>query len=131
VSWSRTTVKRSTLDETTNEIVTETLEQDGSYVQKIPTQTTFNVAWTGRSTTVAADLTTSRLNSHLHLGAERRFGVLAVRGGLHTDDDAEVQFSWGAGVGVSRLWFDVGFQTHNQTFTGERGLLLGTSIAIR
>ena len=30
-----------------------------------------------------------------------------------------------------RPWLDVGFQTHNRTFTGERGLTMGTSIAIR
>jgi len=131
VTWGSTTLEHSTLDEATNEIVTETLEENRVYVQKIPTQTTFNVAWTGQSSTVAADLTTSRLNSHLHLGAERRLGLVALRGGLYTDNDAEVQFSWGAGVGFSRVWFDLGFQTHNQSITGERGLLMGTSIAIR
>ena len=131
VHWGSTTLERATLDEQTNEVVTQTLETNSSYVQKIPMQSTFNVAWTGRSTLVSADLTTSRLNSSLHFGAERRLGPLAVRGGLHTDVNAEVQYSWGAGVGVSHLWFDLGFQTHNRTFTGERGLIMGSSIAIR
>lgn len=131
VHWGSTTLEHATLDEQTNEVVTETLETNSSYVQKIPMQSTINVAWTGSRTLVSADLTTSRLNSGLHLGAERRWGPLAVRGGLHTDENVELQYSWGAGVGFSRLWFDLGFQTHNRSFTGERGLIMGTSIAIR
>jgi hypothetical protein len=35
------------------------------------------------------------------------------------------------GVGLSRLWLDLGFQTHSRSITGERGLMLGTSLAIR
>ena len=111
VHWGSTTLEQARLDEQTNEVVTETLESNSAYVQKIPMQSTFNVAWSGRKTQVSADLTTSSLNSSLHLGAERRLGPLAVRGGLHTDGNAAVQYSWGAGVGFSRLWFDLGFQT--------------------
>jgi hypothetical protein len=131
VHWGSTTLEQATLDQQTNEVLTETLESNSSYVQKIPMQSTFNVAWTGRRTSVSADLTTSRLESALHLGAERRLGPVAVRGGLYTDNNADLQYAWGAGVGFSRVWFDLGFQTHNRTFTGERGLILGSSIAIR
>ncbi|MFQ5600719.1 MAG: DUF5723 family protein [Candidatus Krumholzibacteriia bacterium] len=131
IHWSRTQVERAWLDEATNEIVTETVETDTEYTQKIPMQTTFNVSWRGTRTILAADITTSSLSTNLHLGAERQVGPVAVRGGLLTDDDASLQVSWGFGFGLSSLWFDLGFQTHNRSFTGERGVTLGTSIALR
>jgi len=67
----------------------------------------------------------------MHAGAERRLGPMALRGGVLTDDQERMQYAWGAGVGLAHVWVDVGFQTHNRTVTGERGLTLGTSLAIR
>jgi hypothetical protein len=130
VHWSRTIVQQTALDTLTNEVVTGP-EVDEPYTLRIPTQTTLNVGWTGERTVLAADFTTSSWSSGLHLGAERRVRFLALRGGVLTDDRDRLQYAWGFGLGVSKLWFDVGFQTHNQTLTGERGLTLGTSLAIR
>ena len=57
--------------------------------------------------------------------------MLALRGGILTDERAQVQYAWGLGLGLSRLWLDLGFQTHSRTITGERGLILATSLALR
>lgn len=129
--WGRTEVEHSWLDEASGEMVTETLADGEPYTQHLPTQTSLNVSWTGRRTLLAADLVTSRWGTNVHLGAERRLGRMALRGGVLTDDRSELQAAWGAGVAVSRVWLDVGFQTHALAVTGERGITLGTSIALR
>jgi hypothetical protein len=56
---------------------------------------------------------------------------LALRSGLQTDYGHRVQFSGGIGIGSPRWSFDLALLTHNRTFTGERGLMLGTSIGLR
>jgi hypothetical protein len=131
IRWNRTTVEAAHLDDATSDVIVETLESGLSYTQTIPMQTTVNVGWSRGALAVAADVTSTKFATLLHLGAERRFGLLALRGGLLLDEDTRVQYACGAGVGMSRLWLDVGLQTHNHTFTGEQGLLLGTSIAFR
>ena len=128
--WSGTEVRHTTMD-STGALVTETLATDGEYTSHLPVQTTLNLAWSGERTVLAADLTTSRLNTALHLGAERRLGWLALRGGLRTDDRSQLQYAWGVGLGLSKLWLDLGFETHSLSITGERGLTLATSLAIR
>lgn len=128
--WGRSVIERAWWDASANAIRTELRESDASYIQRLPTQTTFNMAWTGGPTVLAADVSTSRLGTHLHFGAERRLGPLAVRGGMLTDDHG-LQYAGGLGFGVERLWLDVGVQTHSRTLTGERGVTLGTSIALR
>lgn len=131
VHWSSVEVGHAYLDEATDEVVTESWTSEAGYTVRVPIQTTLNAAWTGLSTVVAADLTTSRWGTGLHLGAERRVGPLALRGGLSSVSQEGVQYAWGVGVGLSRLWLDFGFQTHSRSFTGERGLTFGTSLALR
>ncbi len=131
VHWSGTQVDHSYLDDVTGEVVTETLSDSEPYTSKLPQQTTLNVAWTGHRTLLAADLTTNRWGTEMHVGAERKLGILAMRGGMLTDDNSKVQYAWGAGLGLAHVCFDLGFQTHNHTVTGERGMTLGTSLAIR
>jgi hypothetical protein len=130
VHWGRSIVERAWWDDATNSLESEVLATDASYTQKLPTQTTFNLAWTGGRTLLAADLTTSRLGTHLHFGAEQSFGPLAVRSGILTDKQG-LQYAGGVGIGVERFWLDVGVQTHSRTITGERGVTLGTSVAVR
>jgi hypothetical protein len=131
IRWGDTEVERTYLDPATDEVVTQTLASGEAYTSKLPTQTTLNAAWTGNRTVLAADLTTNRRGTELHVGAERRLGPLALRGGVLTDERSRVQYAWGAGVGMGPVWFDLGFQTHQRTVTGERGLTLGTSFAVR
>lgn len=131
VRWGSTEVEHSYLDPFTDEVVTETVATNEPFTSKLPTQTTFNVSWTGARTILAADLSTNRWGTEMHAGAERRVGPLALRGGVLTDEKDRMQYAWGAGVGLAHVWVDVGFQTHNRTITGERGLTLGTSLAIR
>jgi hypothetical protein len=127
VRWNKTIVRHTTLRDSlvTDPDVTE------PYTFRIPTQTTLNVGWTGSRTVLAADLTTSSWSTAVHVGAEQRLGALALRGGVLTDERSRVQYACGLGLGVSRLWVDLGLQTHNRSITGERGLTLGTSLAIR
>jgi len=130
VRWSSTEVEHSYYDEVTQQEVTETLPSSPYSVQ-LPTTTTLNVAWTGTRTTLAADVTTNHWSTEFHAGAERRVGPLALRSGLLSDGEARLQYAWGLGLGLGPVWFDLGFQTHNRTLSGERGLTFGTSVALR
>jgi hypothetical protein len=129
--WGSTELEHSYLDEASGEIVSETVARGESFVQRLPMQTTVNVSWSGRSTVLAADLTTSRWGTMTHLGAERKIRWLALRGGLLTDERKELQYACGVGLGVGSVWFDVGMQTHGFALTQERGYTLGTSFALR
>lgn len=131
VHWTGTEVEHTYLDDATGELRTETVATGENYTSRLPTQTALNAAWTGATTTLAADVVTSRWGTSLHAGAERRIGPLALRAGMLTDSEWRLQYAWGAGVGAGHVWLDVGFQTHNRSITGERGLTLGTSLAIR
>ncbi len=131
VHWTGTEVEHTYLDDVTGELQTETVATGENYTSRLPTQTALNAAWTGTTTTLAADVVTSRWGTSLHAGAERRIGPLALRAGMLTDSEWRLQYAWGAGVGAGHVWLDVGFQTHNRSITGERGLTLGTSLAIR
>jgi hypothetical protein len=130
VYWGATVVEHSYLDEATGEMVNETVAEDEPYTHHLPTQTTLNVGWSGSRTQVGADLTTSRWGTTTHLGAERRLGLVALRAGLLTDARRKLQYACGFGVGMARLWFDVGLQSHAYAMTDERGWTLGTSFAI-
>jgi hypothetical protein len=131
VTWSRTTLEHTYLDPATNEMITETLAENAPYTVRLPAQTACNVSWTGRRTVLAADVTTSRWATLVHLGAERVLGPLALRGGLHTDERHMFQYSGGIGLGLGPVWLDLALQTHGYAVTTERGLTFGTSLALR
>ncbi len=131
IYWGNTTLERATLNEATNEVETVVVEEGADWTQKLPTQATLNAAWTGHRTMLAGDITTSRFGTELHLGAERITGPVALRTGLRTDGDVRVQYAAGVGFGFSRVWLDFGLETHNRSFTGERGYTLGTSLSLR
>ncbi len=131
IHWSRTRVYHSVWDEATRDLQTTLVARDQPFVQSLPTQGTFNIGWMSRKTALSADVVASRLGTLVHFGAERRTGPLALRGGMLTDYDTRVQWAAGLGIGGQSLSFDVALQTHNRTFTGERGLMLATSFALR
>lgn len=131
IFWGKTTLERAFVNEATNEIETTVVERGTSWTQKLPTQATFNVAWTGPRTTFAGDISSSRFGTELHLGAERIAGPVALRTGLSTDSSVRLQYAAGVGLGFARVWLDIALATHNRSFTSERGLTLGTSLRLR
>jgi hypothetical protein len=112
-------------------MTTATLEADVPHTLNLPAQAVWNLSWTGRRTVLAADVTTSRWATLLHLGAERLVGPLAVRAGMRTDERQLLQYSGGVGLGLGPVWLDIALQTHGYAVTSERGLTLGTSLAWR
>lgn len=131
IFWGKTTLERARVDALTNQVETSVVEYGQPYTQRLPLQATLNAAWSGYHTTLAGDVTTSRFGTELHLGAERLVGPIALRSGLRTDTQARLQYAGGVGLGFSRVWLDVGLSSHNQTFTSQRGLTLGTSLSLR
>ncbi len=131
VHWGSTLVWQSFLDEATGAVQSAIVGRDEPFTQKLPMQGTANISWSGGKTMLAADIVTSRLGTMAHVGVERRAGPLALRSGVQTDQEARVQLAGGIGIGSSRFMVDLALQTHNRNLTGERGLLRGTSLALR
>lgn len=131
VWFGGTELEHSYLDQVTGEIVSENVLSGERYRWHLPTQTTLNIGWTGDATILAADLTTTRWATTAHMGAERRISMLALRGGLLTDERHHLQYACGMGVGFGSVWLDLGLQSHGFALTDERGWTLGTSLAIR
>ena len=131
IYWNDTLLQSTWWDGASNQVQTEVLADRDPYTQKIPLQSTLHAAWTQRRTVWAGDVTSSRLGTTGHVGVERRVGPLALRGGLLTDTSVRLQYAGGIGFGFPSLSFDLALQTHNRTFTGERGLMLGASFALR
>jgi len=97
---------------------------------KLPVSYVANVAYSVGSATLGATIINSGRGTTLHVGAEQRFGPLAVRGGLSRDTRKRMQFSWGGGVRLGPLGLDVGFFTHSSSLSDERGITMATSLAI-
>jgi hypothetical protein len=79
---------------------------------------------------LAASLVKTVGDPSLHLGAERRFGWWALRGGGFMDNRQLPQASAGAGVRLGVVGVDMGLATHSRTLTGERGVEMAISLVL-
>jgi hypothetical protein len=84
----------------------------------------------GTGTTVGGDVVNSGRGTVIHVGAEQRTGPFAVRGGVSRDQRKKMQFGAGAGLRFGALGLDVGFWTHSNSFSTQRGITMATSISI-
>ena len=77
-----------------------------------------------------ANILNSGRGTTVHVGAEKRVGPFAVRGGVARDRRKQIQFGWGGGVRLGFLGLDVGFATTSQNLSSERGIVMATSLTI-
>jgi hypothetical protein len=98
---------------------------------ELPTSYIANVAYDlGSGTTVGGNILYNGRRTVIHVGGEQRVGMLALRGGVARDHRKKVQLGWGAGLFLGKISLDVGFWTHSQALSDERGITMATSISV-
>jgi len=105
----------------------------GNHVEtktKLPVSYMANVAYTVGNTTLGADVLNTGRGATVHVGGEQRLGVLALRGGIARDQRKRIEFGWGGGLRFGPLGLDVGFWTHTNSLSNQRGITMATSLSI-
>jgi hypothetical protein len=130
LTWGDTRTDFQHYDTTTSNIVT-----DSSYVHqqtktKLPVLYLGNLAYTTGSTTVGLNILNGGNGTLVRVGAEQRLGVFVFRGGLGRDQRKKVQFGGGGGIRMGPIELDVGFATHSNSLSDERGITMATSLSI-
>jgi len=97
---------------------------------KLPVSYIANLAYTVGNTTLGADVLNTGRGSVVHIGGEQRIGLFAVRGGVARDQRKRIEFGFGGGLRFGGLGLDVGFWTHTNSLSNERGITMATSLSI-
>lgn len=130
LTWSNSIRERYTLDPDSNTVVKQTVATGQEAKTKLPVSYLLSGSVRILGTQVGGDFLHSAGGVSVHLGAEQSLGPFAVRGGVSRDTRERIQFGLGGGVRLGAVSLDVGLMTHSQSFSGERGLRLGTSVSI-
>ena len=97
---------------------------------KLPVSYIANVAYTVGNTTLGADVLNNGRGATVHVGGEQRVGLVALRGGIARDQRKRIEFGWGGGLRFGPLGLDVGFWTHTNSLSNQRGITMATSFSI-
>ncbi|OLC05291.1 MAG: hypothetical protein AUH78_03325 [Gemmatimonadetes bacterium 13_1_40CM_4_69_8] len=97
---------------------------------KLPVSYLVNLAYTVGKTTLGADVLNSGRGTTVHVGGEQRVGVLVLRGGVARDQRKRMEFGWGGGLRFGGLGVDLGFWTHTNSLSNQRGVTMATSLSI-
>jgi hypothetical protein len=97
---------------------------------KLPVSYIANLAYTVGNTTLGADVLNTGRGTVVHVGGEQRVGLFAVRGGVARDQRKRIEFGFGGGLRFGGLGLDVGFWTHTNSLSNERGITMATSLSI-
>src|SRR6266496_1387168 len=101
-----------------------------STTTKLPVSYIANVTYTVGKTTLGADVLNTGRGATVHVGGEQRIGLIAVRGGVARDQRKRIELGFGGGVRLGPLGLDVGFWTHTNSLSNERGVTMATSFSI-
>ncbi len=131
LTWSDTKVQRVAYDPVSDSVRTTLVQNHVESKSKLPITYIANAAIRmGATTTVGGDIVNSGRGTVIHVGAEQRVGVFALRGGVSRDQRKKMQFGWGGGVRLGPLGLDAGFWTHSNSFADKRGITMATSISL-
>ena len=97
---------------------------------KLPVSYIANLAYTVGNTTLGADVLNTGRGSIVHVGGEQRVGVIVLRGGVARDQRKRLEFGWGGGLRFGGLGLDLGFWTHTNSLSNQRGITMATSLSI-
>jgi hypothetical protein len=97
---------------------------------KLPVSYLVNLVYTVGNTTLGADVLNSGRGTTVHVGGEQRVGVIVLRGGVGRDQRKRMEFGWGGGLRFGGLGLDVGFWTHTNSLSNQRGITMATSLSI-
>jgi hypothetical protein len=131
LTWKDTRVQRVYYDTTTDSIKVRTIQPSVQSKTKLPVSYIANIAYRmGQGITLGADIVDNGRGTAEHVGAEVRFGALALRGGVARDTRKKVEFGTGAGLRLGPLGLDVGFWTHSNSLSNARAITMATSLSI-
>jgi len=130
ITWPDTRIDYQRYDTTTKTVVTDSSKFHVETKTKLPVSYLANVIYSLGGTTVGADVLDNGHATILNIGAEQRFGPFALRGGISRDQRKLVEFAWGGGVRFGPLGLDVGFWTHSNALSDQRGITMATSLSI-
>jgi hypothetical protein len=131
LTWSDTRVDSVYWDAAGDSIVSMMLTNHVESETELPVSYVANVALSlGTGTTVGANILNNGRRTTIHVGGEQRLGLIALRGGVSRDQRKKMQLGWGAGLYLGRFSLDLGFWTHSQSFSDERGITMATSFSI-
>lgn len=131
LTWSDTKIDSLRWDATGDSVITTTIANGVESKTKLPVAYVANVAFgVGEGTTVGADIVDNGRGTTIHVGGEKRLGMLALRAGVARDQRKRMQFGWGGGVRFGPVSLDVGFFTHSNSFSDARGITMATSFSV-
>jgi hypothetical protein len=131
LTWKDTRIERTVFDTAGDSLATTPVANHVQTKTKLPVSYIANAAFRmGTGTTVGGDIVNSGRGTVIHVGGEQRIGFLALRGGVSRDQRKRIQFGWGGGLRFGPLGLDVGFWTHSNSFSTQRGITMATSISI-
>ena len=131
LTWKDTRIEHTVFDTAGDSLVTTPVANHVDSKTKLPISYVANAVFRmSTGTTVGGDIVNSGRGTVIHVGAEQRIGFLALRGGVSRDQRKKMQFGWGGGVRLGPLGLDVGFWTHSNSFSTQRGITMATSISI-
>jgi len=130
LTWPQTEIDSVAYDTASNKFVKTVLDSNAQSKSKLPVSYLGNVTYHTGDITFGVNILNSGRGTTVHVGAEKRFGPLALRGGVARDRRKQIQFGWGGGVRLGFLGLDVGFATTSQNLSSERGIVMATSLTI-
>ena len=130
MTWKETRVERTVYDTATDAFATTLVNAQTETKTKLPMGHLLNVTYTVGDVAFGANVQTVGRRSSLHVGAEKRFGPMALRGGIARDQRKNLQFGFGGGVRFGPVGLDVGFWTHGTALSDQRGITMATSMSI-
>lgn len=130
LTWKETRIERTVYDTATDAFQTTLINPSAESKTRLPLGYLANVTYTVGDVAMGANIQSTGRHTSLHIGAEKRFGPLALRGGVARDQRKRLQFGWGGGVRLGPVGLDVGFFTHGTTLSDERGITMVTSLAV-
>jgi hypothetical protein len=130
LTWPQTEIDSAAYDTASNKFVKTVLDSMAQSKSKLPVSYLANVTYHTGDITFGANILNSGRGTTVNVGAEKRVGPFAVRGGVARDRRKQIQFGWGGGVRLGFLGLDVGFATTSQNLSSERGIVMATSLTI-
>ena len=131
LTWKDTEVRRVFYATDSNSVRDTIIQNHVESHTKLPVSYIANIAYRmGQGITLGADIVNNGRGTAEHVGAEVRFGPLAVRGGVARDTRKKVEVGTGAGLRFGPFGLDVGFWTHSNALSNARGITMATSLSI-
>ncbi len=131
LTWKDTEVRRGFYATDSNTVRDSVIQNHIESHTKLPVSYIANIAYRmGQGITLGADIVDNGRGTAEHVGAEVRFGPLALRGGVARDTRKKVEFGTGAGLRFGPFGLDVGFWTHSNSLSNARAITMATSLSV-